>query len=33
MSQLDERYDPEKKRHLVLVVDDELINREIFGHI
>lgn len=33
MSQYDEKYNPEKKRHLVLVVDDELINREILGNI
>lgn len=33
MPQIDERFNPENKKHLVLVVDDEMINREILGQI
>ena len=33
MLQMEEKYNPESKKQLVLVVDDELINREILGQI
>lgn len=33
MPQIDENFNPESKKHLILVVDDEMINREILGQI
>ena len=33
MPQIDENFNPENKKHLVLVVDDEMINRMILGQI
>ena len=33
MPQIDESFNPENKKHLVLVVDDEMINRMILGQI
>lgn len=33
MSQIDEIFNPENKKHLVLVVDDELINRSLLGQV
>ena len=33
MPQIDETFNPENKKHLVLVVDDEMINRMILGQI
>ena len=33
MPQIDENFDTENKKHLVLVVDDEMINRMILGQI
>ena len=33
MPQIEDNFNPESKKHLVLVVDDEMINREILGQI
>ena len=33
MPQIEENFNPESKKRLVLVVDDEMINREILGQI